>query len=441
MSEDGRLTYSELAVAAADPPPVDPGELVALQLPTGLEYLIAYARLATAGAVTAGINSRLTNAEQDAIIQRARPTVVWDAEGMHRRAADTPTLPPDAVCVVFTSGTTGLPKGAVFGVSQLAAVCRADLGGDDVWGGGGPTLLSTGCSHVGFMTKFPTYLRSGATLVGFRRWRADDVLRAVAAHRIPIIGGVAPQIALLVRSPLIDSLDLSCVRSFVVGGALSTPALVTQARRRFGATYSIRYSSTESGGVGLGTDPLGPDEEVLHTIGRPRPGVEARIDRPDPDGLGELCLRSRTQMIGYLDDPEATAATIDDDGWLHTGDLAVIDDEGRFRLAGRIKEMYIRGGYNVYPAEVEAVLADHPEVTEVAVVPVPDAVMGEVGAACVVPRDPRHPPTLESLREMAAERLAPWKLPERIILFDELPRTGGDKIDRMTLGRQVVGEE
>jgi acyl-CoA synthetase (AMP-forming)/AMP-acid ligase II len=146
-------------------------------------------------------------------------------------------------------------------------------------------------------------------------------------------------------------------------------------------------------------------------------------------------------MTGYLDDPEATAAAIDDDGWLHTGDLAAVDDEGRFRLAGRIKEMYIRGGYNVYPAEVEAVLADHPEVAEVAVVPVLDAVMGEVGAACVVPRDPRHPPTLASLREIAAERLAPWKLPERLALFDELPRTGGDKIDRMTLGRRVLGEE
>lgn len=410
-----------------------------LRLPTGLEYLIAYARLATAGAVTAGINTRLTPAEQEAIVERARPTVVWDLDGPRRRRAETPRLPRGAVCVVFTSGTTGLPKGAVFGGSQLAAVCRADLGGDEVWGGGGPTLLSTGCSHVGFMTKLPTYLRSGATLVGLERWRADDVLHAVARHRIPTIGGVAPQIALLLRSPLLDDLDLSCVRSFVVGGALSAPALVAETRRRFNASYSIRYSSTESGGVGLGTDPDGPDDEVLHTIGRPRPGVEARIDRSDDEGVGELCLRSDAQMIGYLGDPEATAAVVDHEGWLHTGDLARIDDEGRFRLAGRRKEMYIRGGYNVYPAEVEAVLADHPDVAEVAVVPIPDEVMGELGVACVVPNDPTRPPTLESLRRQAADRLARWKLPERIALLEALPRTAGDKIDRAELGRRIAG--
>jgi acyl-CoA synthetase (AMP-forming)/AMP-acid ligase II len=280
------------------------------------------------------------------------------------------------------------------------------------------------------MTKLPWYLHTGSTLVAPARWRADDVLEAVERHRIPVIGGVAPQIALLVRSPLLDRLDLSCVRQFVVGGSQSTPALVREVRERFGADYSIRYSSTESGGVGLGTAFGAPDEEALHTIGRPRPGVEARVADPGDDGVGELQLRSPAQLDSYWGDPAATAAAVDPDGWLHTGDLARVDDAGRFHLAGRLKEMFIRGGYNVFPAEVEAVLEDHPAVAELVVAPRSDEVMGEVGVAVVSVRPGCDPPSVDELRAFARDRLAAWKLPEDVVVVPHLPRTPMDKIDR-----------
>jgi acyl-CoA synthetase (AMP-forming)/AMP-acid ligase II len=144
-------------------------------------------------------------------------------------------------------------------------------------------------------------------------------------------------------------------------------------------------------------------------------------------------------MVGYWRDPEATASTIVD-GWLRTGDLARIDERGLVRLAGRRKEMFVRGGYNVYPAEVEAHIAAHPAVAEAAVVPRPDPVMGEIGVAVVVPRDPAEPPTIDALRSFLDGRLASYKRPEAIRVVEALPLTPMQKLDRRTLAAHEVGE-
>jgi acyl-CoA synthetase (AMP-forming)/AMP-acid ligase II len=250
----------------------------------------------------------------------------------------------------------------------------------------------------------------------------------------------------MVRSPEAARHDWRHVTTVVAGGAASPPALVAAVRERFGAAYSIRYSSTESGGCGTGTAFEADDDEALHSVGRPRPGVEVAVrdsdGRPAPTGeVGELWLRSPTQMAGYWRDPKATAATLVE-GWLRTGDLARIDGRGLVRLAGRAREMFVRGGYNVYPAEVEAVLAAHPAVTEVAVVPRPDPVMGEVGVAVVVPRDPSAPPPLADLRAFLAGRLAAYKVPEAVRIVDELPLTPMQKVDRRALAaREARSEE
>jgi acyl-CoA synthetase (AMP-forming)/AMP-acid ligase II len=440
---DGRLTYAELdhasdqAAAALAAAGVGEGDVVALRVSSGAGYLVAYGGIAKLGAVCAGVNPKLSDAEQQVLVDRvAARLVVDDADELLEPGTSRPALPhlepdPDRpVAIVFTSGTTGTPKGALFRERQLQAVSDIDVGADPAWGGGSPMLVATQFAHIGFMTKLPWYLRTGSTLVAPARWRADDVLEEVERHRIPVIGGVAPQIALLVRSPLVDRLDLTCVRQFVVGGTQSTPALVREVRERFGADYSIRYSSTESGGVGLGTAFGAPDDEALHTIGRPRPGVEARVADPDRDGVGELQLRSPAQLDSYWNDPASTAAAVDADGWLHTGDLARVDDAGRYRLAGRLKEMFIRGGYNVFPAEVEAVLEDHPAVAELVVAPRSDEVMGEVGVAVLSVRAGCDPPSVADLRSFARDRLAAWKLPEDVVVVPHLPRTPMDKIDR-----------
>lgn len=425
---------------------VGPGDVVAITRRSDAGHLVASVAASKLGAVAAGVNPSLAEAERAALVDFVQPAAVVD-DGDLPDGPPPPPLPDDPArpaVIVFTSGTTGRPKAAWFRGCELDAARRIDLGATaDHWGGGGPMLASTQFAHVGITTKLSWYLRRGTTLVRVDPWRADAVLEAVAQHRIDSIGGVAPQIALLLRSPLMDRLDLSCVRSLIVGGAASSPALVAEATERFGAGYSIRYSSTESGGVGLATDPAGDDDEVLNTIGRPRPGVEARIVDPSsgdelPDGeVGELCVRSSAQFAGYWGDPDATA-TVLRDGWVHTGDLALRDERGLYRLRGRIKEQYVRGGYNVAPAEVEAVLATHPAVDQVAVVPRPDPVMGEIGVAVVVPAPGAAAPTLEDLRSHGGASLARWKLPEALAVVDALPLTPMQKVDRAALAAIVA---
>jgi acyl-CoA synthetase (AMP-forming)/AMP-acid ligase II len=342
-----------------------------------------------------------------------------------------------AIC--FTSGTTGHPKAAVFCISQLRAIQSIDLGpeAEQIWGGGSPMLASTQFAHVGMSTKLPWYLRLGNTLHVMGRWRADDALRLVATHRISTLGVVAPQLALMLRSPLMDSLDLSCVTAIIAGGAASPPALVREARQRFGAGYSIRYSSTESGGVGIATVFDAPEQDDLQTVGLARSGVEVRIVDADDQALatgevGELQLRSAAVMQRYWNNEDATERSLTQDRWLRTGDLAKMDSNGRVTLAGRQSEMYIRGGYNVFPAEVEAALLEHPSVEAAVVVPYPDEILGELGLAMICVRDPRHPPSLEELREHCGSLIAKYKLPDLVVITKALPLTSSQKLDRTT---------
>ncbi|CAN5756117.1 long-chain fatty acid--CoA ligase [soil metagenome] len=469
------LTYAELHRASGEAAAglarhgVGEGDTVALVLPSTPDYVVAYLALAKLGAVTAGVNPRLTPAERAAALDasgadRALVTATL-AEGLPagveaieivpasgpdgllaglRRAGEVPrALAPDPdreVALVFTSGTTGEPKAAVFANRQLGAFTRIDVG--DRWGGGGAMLAATQFAHVGFMTKLPWYLRLGTTTHLLHRWRAADVLALVSRETMASLGGVAPQIALLLRVPGFDDHDLSALRSLIVGGGPSSPALVEEARRRFNAAYSIRYSSTESGGVGTGTALDAPEDEALFTVGRPRTGVELEVrdddGRPVRTGtVGEVCLRSPAVMSGYRDQPVATARALRH-GWLHTGDLGHVDGTGCLRLAGRADDAYVRGGYNVHPLEVEAVLSAHPGVVDLAVVGRPDPVMGHVGVAVVVPADSAAPPSLEDLRAFAARRLSTYKLPEALSVRGELPLTAMQKVDRRALTAEVT---
>ena len=442
-------------------------DAVGLVLESTIDYVVLFLALARLGAVTAGINPKLTAREINACLDVLDPKLVivgnelFSTVDADRFACETLTPgtsaqtvasefriagasavapladdPDRAVCVCFTSGSTGLPKGAWYTNRQLERIAELDTGGG-AWGGGGHGISATQFAHIGFMTKLPWLLGSGRTTHLLKRWSAGPVLSLIAEHRMPAVTGVAPQIALMLAHPSINELDFSAVQAIVVGGAASPPALVREARQRFGAAYSIRYSSTESGGIGLGTNLDADDEEALNSIGRPRPGVESTIrneaGEPVADGeIGELWLRSGCIMSGYWNDPEATAGTLLD-GWLRTGDLARVDSADCYRLAGRRKEMFIRGGYNVYPMEVESVLGNHPAIAEIAVVGRPDDVMGEIGVAVVVVTDGHKPPTVEDLREFGAQSLASYKLPEDIRVVTRLPRNASDKVDRRAL--------
>lgn len=442
------------------------GEVLALVLPPSVEYVLAYTAAAKLGAITAGVNDRLTSTEREAVLATAGPTLVIARPGLapggHEavetepaaapdqmlpevrvRGGATPPLPENPerpVAIVFTSGTTGLPKGALYCNRQLAFITRTDVG--QAWGGGTRSFAGTSFAHLGFMTKLPGALRRGGTSFILERWHADAALRLLAEQRMTTVAGVPTQLALMLRHPAFDAFDLRSIRFIVVGGGPITPGLAEEARRRFDAALATRYSCTEAG-IGLGTAFDDPLEDAVVSVGRPHPAVDLALldeaDRPVPrGGVGRVCLRSAAVMSGYWHDAEATRAVFTADGFVRTGDLGWVDDAGRLRLVGRSKEMYVRGGYNVYPVEVESVLSTHPAVAAIAIAPRPDPVMGEIGVAVVVPRDAHRPPGLADLRDFGTSQLAAYKLPEAIALVDALPLTAMEKVDRAALRDRVA---
>lgn len=447
---------------------VGEGHVVALVLPPCPEHFVLVAAVAKVGAAAAAVNHRLTAAERAAVLGAALPDLTLAApdldpgpgtpgqvqvvvpaaageeplRGLRAEGAAPAAVEEDPdrpVAIVFTSGTTGLPRGAVFGGRQLEFICEVDTAG--AWGDPAApavhALAGTSLAHLGPTTKLPGTLRRGVTTHLVDRWKAADALDLTARHRMPAVAGIPTQVALMARDPSIGSVDLSCVRSVVMGGGPATPDLVRGARDAFAAPVSVRYACTEAG-VGVGTAPTDPDEDAEVSVGRPHPGVELTVRDPDgrplPDGqVGEVCLRSPAVMSGYHRDPVSTAAAFWGDGAVRTGDLGRLDDRGRLRLAGRLGERYVRGGENVHPFEVESVLADHPGVAEVAVVGRPDPVMGEVGVAFVVANAGSPAPDREELARFAGDRLAPFKLPAEVVAVDALPLTAMDKVDRRRL--------
>jgi acyl-CoA synthetase (AMP-forming)/AMP-acid ligase II len=458
VATDGSLTYrtlderSQRIAAALWRSGLRPGDRVALRLPSGTSYLLAYAAAAKLGAAVAGINSGLAPAEQDKLVELADAALVLDSVDAvraledHAWSAQVPDLPADPArlaALVFTSGTSGLPRAAMFTEGELAAVMQLDTGGAWADRPGTPLVISTHLAHVGPMLKLPWYLRRGLRMQVLPRWRAAEYLLLVSDLRLPEVGAIPPQLALMLAAPGIDELDLSCVRRIIAGGAASPPDLVVAVRQTFhAAEYLVRYSSTESGGVGLGTSGERP-EEALQGIGRPRPGVRAAVLDPDgqplPDGqVGEMCLSTPTAMVGYWRDQPATDAAFHG-RWLRTGDLAARNADGTYTLRGRLKEMYIRGGYNVYPAEVEAELSAHPAITACAVVSRPDPTMGEIGVAVIAINRRAQAPSLVELRAFLDGRLARWKLPEELLVVDSLPLNSTHKLDRRLLTEMVRG--
>ena len=451
---------------------VGDGDVVALVLPPTPEYLVAYVAASRIGAITAGVNPRLAPPERAAVLAAASPRLVLVAPDLAPAGVDTDVLavrsvdavddaladlrgdgappaladdPERPVALVFTSGTTGMPKGAVFASRQLAFITQVDTGGR--WaerGQTGSAFAATPLPHLGQMTKLPGTLMRGGTTHLLPRWTAEDALRLTAELRMAAIGGIPTQVALMLQHPDLDRYDLSCVRAIVLGGGPATPALVREARKRFGAAVAIRYSCTEAG-IGIGTAFDAPLEDAEVSVGRPHAGVDLSVRHGDdparelPAGeVGEVCLRSPAVMSGYWHEPELTAAAFTPDGFVRTGDLGYLDDAGRLRLVGRSKEMYVRGGYNVYPMELEGVLAQHPAVADVAVTPRPDDVMGEVGVACVVLRDGAPAPTLDDLRAFAGGQVASYKLPDDLLVVDALPLTSMEKLDRRALAARVA---
>jgi acyl-CoA synthetase (AMP-forming)/AMP-acid ligase II len=362
----------------------------------------------------------------------------------------------DPVAVVWTSGTTGLPKGAVFDHACLAAVAA----GTDVLSEPGDRRLSPlPFAHVGSMTRTWDEVANGiTTVITPTPWRAADTIRIVADERITVAQGVPTQWSLVLAHPDLEGTDTTSLRIVGTGASRVPPELVATLRRRFGVAVVVRYTSTEAS-LGTGTVPGDPDALVATSVGRPVPGVTLVV--ADEDGLpvaegevGRVRIRSAAVMRGYWEGPptgpgatgvafdaEATASVLGDDGWLTTGDFGFVDADGCLHLVGRDNELYIRGGYNVYPAEVEAVLGAHPAVAQVAVVGAPDPVLGEIGVAFVVPAAEEglaEESLLAELRDAVRAELADYKAPDRLVVVESLPLTSMMKVDKRSLARRAA---
>jgi acyl-CoA synthetase (AMP-forming)/AMP-acid ligase II len=469
---------------------VGPGTVVCLLVPSSIDYMVCYAGAMRLGAITSGVNLRLGAAEVTSILERTRPTVTIVDDGLAapvgpagtvlRRSACVaafggrppetwPRLAPsDPVAVVWTSGTTGLPKGAVFDHDNLRAVAEAA----DVLSQAGDRRLSPlPFAHVGSMTRMWDEAANGVTtVITPTPWKAADAVEIMAAERITVAQGVPTQWALVLARPELAETDLSSLRIAGTGASRVPAELVAAMREALQVPVVVRYTSTEAS-LGTGTVPGDPDEAVATSVGRPVPGVELRVtvdeaegsDEADhraealpPGDVGRVRLRSAAVMRGYWGGPPtgpgaaglvldraATDPVLAADGWLTTGDFGYLDDDRRLHLVGRANELYIRGGYNVYPAEVEGALGDHPGLDQVAVVGAPDPVLGEIGVAFVVLATEVEPDPallLAGLRATARLTLADYKAPDRLVVVDRLPLTSMMKVDKRVLAEKATLE-
>jgi acyl-CoA synthetase (AMP-forming)/AMP-acid ligase II len=486
---DERLTYddwdhlADRLAAAFAARGAGPGSVVALLLPSTPFYLIAYLAAARLGAVTAGINARYRRTEIGHILRCSgagllvavetwhdadfRATVeplradlpelrdvIWIAgaqlrtstrDAVYALAGTTTTAPPacvapdDPLTIVFTSGTTGIPKGAWYTHRNVLALAEIDTrryaDGVSLF----QKHLAAGLSfaHIGTMARIGLQIgHLGAALI-HDAFDPAAVLAAIERERLTHLGGIPTQIIMLLDHPDRARRDLSSLKSVLIGGAPSSPELICRVQRELAVVVSVRYSSTEVG-IATASLPDDPVEILTTTVGKPTPGVELRIvssdNQPLPaDAVGEVVIRSAATMRGYWREPRATAAAIDAQGWVHTGDLGYLDTAGYVHLRGRRSEMFIRGGYNVYPAEIEDLLAKHPKVARAAVLGVPDAVFGEMGWAFVVPRNAAVPPTLAELRQFVGAELASFKRPDGLTVVAQLPLTPMFKVDKRAL--------
>ncbi|MFE4701012.1 fatty acid--CoA ligase family protein [Streptomyces sp. NPDC056738] len=344
--------------------------------------------------------------------------------------------------IVFTSGTTGRPKGALITHAQT-------LRGYEIWSDlaglreGDRYLIVNPFFHTfGYKAGIIACLMRGATMVPQPVFDVDTVLANVAAERISVLPGPPTLHQSLLDHPARDTHDLSALRLVVTGAAVVPLRLVERLRTELGVdTVLTAYGLSEASGIVTMCRRGDRPEVIASTSGRAIPDTEVRVvdasGAPVPPGApGEVLVRGFNVMSGYFEDAAATAEVLTPDGWLRTGDVGVLDPEGNLRITDRIKDMFIVGGFNAYPAEIEQLLGLHPDVADVAVVGVPDSRLGEVGRAYVV-RRPRSTLTAEDLITWSRREMANYKVPRTVAFVPELPRNASGKVVKGELRAEV----
>ena len=347
--------------------------------------------------------------------------------------------PDDLSDVIFTSGTTGRPKGVTATHAQTVRTFATWANVVGLRSGDRYLIVNPFFHTFGYKAGIVACLVAGACIVPMAVFDTAAVAATVAAEHISVLPGPPTLYQSLLDDPRSASWDLSSLRLAVTGAAV-VPVELVEALRALGLeTVLTAYGLTESTGTVTMCRRGDPADTIAGTSGRAIPGVEVRVvsdDRtPLPAGEpGEVVVRGYTVTAGYLGDPDATAETIDGDGWLHTGDIGVLDEAGNLTITDRKKDMFIVGGFNAYPAEIERVLAGHPSVSQVAVIGVPDERMGEVGCAYVVPKPDAAAGQLpEELVGWAKDRLANYKVPRTVRVVDALPLNAAGKVQKTEL--------
>ncbi|WAX96579.1 FadD3 family acyl-CoA ligase [Aminobacter sp. NyZ550] len=355
---------------------------------------------------------------------------ISDAELTAREA----TVGPDDLCdMLFTSGTTGYPKGVMYGHLQClqaidAWATRVGIREHD------RILVIPPLFHVfGYRAGAMVALMRGAVFMPHLTYDAGEILKRVAAEKISVIPGPPAIFQGMLQHPELANFDTSSLRLAVTGSTTIPPILVHRMRTELNIAGVVTgYGLTECGGYGTMCQATDPDEVIANTAGKASPGVEVRIIGEDghflPDGKpGEVVIRGYIVMKGYFNDPEATARTIDPEGWLHTGDIGYFDTDGNLHIEDRLKDMYITGGFNCYPAEIERLLSEHPAIGIVAVIGVPDERLGEVGKAYVVLR-PGTNATEKEIIDWSRANMANYKCPRSVEIRSSLPTSPQGKV-------------
>lgn len=493
--DDGvRWTFAELAeqvyrvAGAIIASGIGPGDRVAVWAPNGRQHITAALGAVTAGAVLVPVNTRFKGDEAAWILGKSGARLLFvangflgnDYVGMLREAAPTITtrlqivtlsgeggLPreeflhraesvprtdvlaraqnvtdTDISDMFFTSGTTGRPKGVLTAHGQNIRVFQAWADGVGLRAGDRYLIINPMFHTFGYKAGVLACLIKGATMVIQPVFDAAEAVRKIEEEKITVLPGPPTLYASILDHPGREDADLSSLRLAVTGAASVPVALVERVRAEMFPEVIIAYGLTESCGTVTVGSKDADAETISRTVGKPIAGTEVIVadpeGRPCPPGEnGEVLVRGYNVMRGYFEDPEATAKTIDGNGWLHTGDVGTFDTEGNLRITDRLKDMFVVGGFNAYPAEIEQVIARCDEVSEAAVIGVPDQRLGEVGRAYVVPR-PGATPTEDEIIAFCRARLANFKVPRSVKIVETLPRNAGGKVLKSQLREEAL---
>jgi HIP---CoA ligase len=471
---------------------VEHGDRVAIWAPNSPEWIVAAAAVETIGAVLVPINTRFKGGEASFVLAKTRarvlftvtsflgndyPKMLGEAGGGprgERPVRDLPSLahivcldneelgafqrpladeavletrivdvtPSTIADILFTSGTTGQPKGAMHNHGQALWMPAIWNQSNDLRAGDRMVIVNPFFHSFGYRSGWVSALTAGITVYPLRTFDAEAVLSLVEQEKITVLMGPPTIFHSLLEHPRFGEFDLSSLRVGHTGASNVPVELVRAGREKFGFEHFLTsFGQTESTALITVNGPDADLDTIAKTVGRALPGVELQIVDPQgkplpPGESGELLVRGPNVMQGYFEEPVETAATIDNDGWLHTGDVGCIDQTGVLRILDRLKDVVIVGGFNAYPAEIENILRSHPAIADVSVIAWPDERMGEVCAACVI-AEPGTKLTLPELSAWSRDRMANYKVPRHLFLVDEFPRTPLNKVQKFLLRDQV----